>query len=75
MTTDYLTIDELQTRWRVGRKAALATLTQGGVRFMRLPPNNPRGQLRIDRQSLERFEARATGDVAMRPVIAKYPER
>ena len=71
---DYLTIDELQDRWRVTRATAIATVREGGIRFIRLPPNNPRGKLRIDRRSVERFEARASGDVATRPVIQYVPE-
>lgn len=75
MTDEYLTIEEAAKMLKSREADVMETIIQGGVNWTRIPPNSKRkDKVRINAKSLERYLDRATGDVATRPVIAKYPE-
>lgn len=70
-----LTMKEAQDIMRRGRAGVLKALESGRIAFHRITPDNPRSEYRINRQDVERFISRTSGNPATRPVIAKYPEQ
>ena len=72
--TDFYTIPELERRWGVGRKRVLATIQQGGIPAVRLPPNSPKGKLLVRRDAVDQFEQRQAPPPPP-AITTRYPER